>query len=413
MPNLTRLNVDGEFPICLYIDESRLPVSKKELIDIIRENRPVSFSGQRTPIYSLSNGLYLRAKGFAFQKRDYLEMKENVLNPHTPLTIKRAVDLGLQMRLFQRPCPERFYEESGHYYQQIPQEDGTFKKRLSDARPIAAMNLDKAMVEYLAHFWARNQELSVDLPLGFAEFPEFKFTHKGKSISCGGFLALVPTPYDLRLPEIVFHLPYSDELKNLYQLEDRLSLMVESFYFAGNLLSRFHKERKTLTNSHAMNLKVGIIDDNFKVKMKTQEGLPLISVCDLDSTVHSQNQNVFLARVMQDLEEMLLVPNAFLTSERPESYIRSKKDDDQKYMFDLTFRIVSGLNLTEDKDYPKKAFYAGYLNLPIDHKLLPYLPEQPFLELIRAKKPLPEIHNPFLDLLREIYRSKKQCATIS
>jgi len=405
MPKLTRLKVDGEFPICLYIDESKLPISIKELIDVIGENKPVSFSGQRTPIYTLSNGLYLRAKGFDYQRRNYQEMQEHVLDTNQPLTIERAKQLGLQMQFFERPIPTRFKEESGHHYQQIPQEDGTFKKRLSQSRPIGAMTLDKVLVEYASHLWARNQNLPVDMPLGFAEFPEFGFKEKGKSIPCGGFLAIIPTHYDLRVPEIVYHLPHSEELQNLYQHNDNLVLLVQSLYLAGNILRNFHKNNRTLTNCHGMNLKVGLVQDDFTARMQSDSGLPEISICDLDGTEYCQNQNVLLASIINDLEEMLLVPNAFLTTVKPESYIRSKKDDDQRYMFDLTFRIVSELDLNEDKNYPKKAFYAGYLNLQPDHKLLPYLPEQPFQDILRIKKPITEIQNPLLDLLRKLYSS--------
>jgi len=364
-PQLKEVYVSGDFPIILHIDSKRLPIQLDEVRKLIVENNPIAFSGQRTPVYELSNGLYLRAKGFAYRPAIYKEIREHILDAYEPMTVNGANELGLQMAKIKRPFPKRFKESSAHFYRLVPQPDGTHRRRLTAPRPYAAMSLDRAIREYESHVWAREQRLPVDLPIGYAEFPELGFEHKGEKIRCGGFLALIPTPYDLRSLEILNHLPHNTNLQTMYQIYSKYTdaLLLHFLFSMGSFLSVFHNSRRTITYSHIMNVKIGIVNENMTPCFKTEDGTPLVSFCDLDAVEYHANRSkrVFLANMMQDITGLLYLPKVFLnTTETPESMAPKWLDDDQKWMADLTCRVRDQSKLKPPTNLPGLYALAGY-----------------------------------------------------
>jgi len=375
---LKSVTVPGQFPMNLSVDADKLPISTNELTDLLRDGKPVAFTGQRTPIYQLPNGLYLRAKGFSYRPSDYRDIRTHVLGNHDLLTVKRVEELGLAMSQYRRPFPTRFKEGSAHFYQHTPQADGTFKKKLSNARPHAAMNLDRAITEFYSHRWARSEGLPVDLPIGYAEFPDLDFRHKGINVPSGGFMAIVPTPMDLRLIEILYHLPHLEELQILYGVHGTETdhVFLHALHSMGSILSRFHEKGKTITYYHPMNVKFGLVDDEFNPQFMDEKGRPLISICDLDAMENnrSQSKRVFLARMGFDIEGLMMLPTAFLdASQTPKSIAAKKDDDDQRWLWDLTFRMRDQSKIQPPSHLPGYHALAGYFGIEPSNQIIPYL----------------------------------------
>jgi hypothetical protein len=380
LKRLTKIGIEGDFPIVLHIDEDCLPISEKELTDLLEENNPVTFTGQRTPIYELPGGLglYLRAKGFDYRASVYPEIKEYVLDNHEMLTIERAKELGLAMGNFKRPFAKRFKESSGHFQRQVPQPDGSFKKQWTSPRPYAAMTLDRAVNEYEQTVWARENGFNVDIALGYAEFPGLNFKANGKKVKCGGFLALIPTAFDLRFIEILYHLPHSEEIQKIYGVygKETDNILLYFIKSVGSALSSWHKERRTLSYIHPMNVKWGLVRDDMKPKMWDERGNPVVTLCDLDAVEHEANKSdsVFLANAAEDLDRFLgLIHTPFLTSKISGSILDKLSEDDQKVLFDLTIRMRDQSHLKPPTNIVQNYAMAGYFGVDPANHFIPFL----------------------------------------
>lgn len=374
-PRLTSVTVSGEFPMELMLNRDVLPVTPEEVGSIFKEGVPVAFSGQRSPIYELPGGVFLKGKGFRYRERDYREVEEYTLRQHKQLTIQFAREHGLNSQHYSWPLTRRFRGQSGDYEVSVPQPDGTLRRERSSARPVAAMVLDNADTEYHLHWKAAQVGFPVDLTPGYGKFPEFDFRDEGTRIPCGGFLSIIPTAYDLRIPEILLHLPYSEEISDLYQLHDvdREELLLHSLGEAGKLLFKWHAARMTIANPHFINFKIGLVNAQGQGIMQDEDGKPLISMCDLDTCQIEENlasEVVFLGNMVRDLQELsFFAGHFFINQEQMDDLLAQELDADQKYMFQLSNLLRSELGLSSS-DRPLRAVFAGYFGLPADDSLL-------------------------------------------
>ena len=377
------VKIGGDFPMVLTINTAALPpnVPLEHITHALEENDPIHVAGQRSPIYSVGpffSGIRLKAKGFAYRKVHFDEVLEHEFGDDPKvisMTVANTAAPGpLKMAELRRPFPERFMGQTGHFEIQAPQPDGSFKTEMSPPRPYAAMTLDRAKNEYRWTKAFRDLDWRVDIPLGYAEFPEFGFEVDGNEIPCGGFLSLIPTSYDLRIIELMHHIPHSKHLKEDYGIEhfDADRFFLQCCYSAGNLLRGFHNMGVTLTFPHWMNFKLGVLNDEFKPAYFRESGHglePMVSICDLDAAVGEPNQNnlVFLANLLGDLGGLLEFPFNYSArgsvAEADRDNAGTPDYDDKRRYLELVDRVRGASKMVPTLD-PVNACIASYFGVP-------------------------------------------------
>ena len=181
----------------------------------------------------------------------------------------------------------------------------------------------------------RSNRVRVDIPVGYAEFPDFAFGVADTDIPCGGFLSLIPNKYDLRLPEIAFHIQ-DPIVRETYGISDSAErFLIAAGTDAAGMLRFYHRMGVTHTFPHWMNFKVGVLDEDFKAWYALQDGhdTPATTICDLDACCYpNQDNHIFLANAMNDLEVFLNFPLVFnAESIREEESDRPDYDDVRRY----------------------------------------------------------------------------------
>src|SRR3989338_738975 len=348
----TEVEIDGDFPMHCHIDDENLPpgIRPEDIAAILKENNPVRIVGQRTAIYEVLPDIFLRAKGCVYCPTVFAEKDEHELKTHDPLTLKRARSLGLRMAAFLRPIPERYLGWSGDFDFPLALPTGEIVVQQSPQRPFGAMTLDRAIRENTVTAAFRQRGYHVDLPAGYVEFPAFGFSDEGKDIPCGGFLSFIPNPYDLRMPEVLLHLPHNQELRELYQVESPVTFQFfhRVIECAAYLLRAIHDTGTTLTFPHSFNYKLGALDNEWKPRYQIQVpfrgSMPLVSICDLDAARWGEQNNlIFLADLLRDVSSLYELPHLLIghPSDDPDDLKREIRvdNDDQRALSTIVARI--------------------------------------------------------------------------
>jgi hypothetical protein len=349
---------DG-FRIITHLDEKNSSkVSSGDINEILSKNDPITFSGQRTLIYNIDEKRFLRAKGFGYREDNYSEIKKHELNNHNFLTLDYCNKNFLKMKNYSRPIPKKFKGQSVHFFEHNPMPNGSFVKKFTSPRPYGAMTLDRAINEYESTYWAREKGIPVDIPLGFAEFPDLGFSHNKKKIPCGGFLAMCPTVNDLRSTQILYHTKHLDSLRKFYELPkvDNSKLIHEFCRQMGFIVSAFHEDRKTLRYVHSMNFKLGTFDENEEPIFSNDFARPIVSIADLDAVYKHENDVVFCAEAIRDFQGLTTFPGRLFFN-----HIKIAKglDDNQKGMHDLVTRICKDYDF-DNPGFPLFSALDGY-----------------------------------------------------
>ena len=306
MSDLVKMSVDGDLPMRLSIQDGNLPpgIRPCDIASVLEEDRPANIVGQRTAIYELGD-VFLKAKGFVYRPTDFAEVLQHEIGSGRLLDLERASSLDLAMANPTRPFRHRWHGIQGDFDRWVPQKDGRAARIRTEARPHGAMTLKRAMHEFETHVLLRSNRVRVDIPVGYAEFPDFAFGVADTDIPCGGFLSLIPNKYDLRLPEIAFHIQ-DPIVRETYGISDSAErFLIAAGTDAAGMLRFYHRMGVTHTFPHWMNFKVGVLDEDFKAWYALQDGhdTPATTICDLDACCYpNQDNHIFLANAMHLLQ---------------------------------------------------------------------------------------------------------------
>lgn len=394
----------GRFPVTITLNDSFVEDGLAECIcSTLEEKVPCFFSGQRSALFGISEGCFLRAKGWAYRKVTYDEWRAKEFEHAIPRSFGETLPLEVKKRTLSRPLPERFLGGSGHYIARHVDEKGKPYKKISEARPHGAMRLERAKHERKMAEKIRSKEsVLTDLPAGHFSFDDFPFTHRGVPIPCGGYLCLSRTPYDIRSLEFLAYCGNSELLKKLaLPNRDFLSSIRDTGCAMGRALRQLHDAHITHFCPHP---------DNFKIIPHYPHH---VSVDDLDNASENTHPAQWLGRMVLDIQTLfnfgtfMALPRATYDLPKP-----SCVDFDNHRKYSTLLREVRNQmqsTMFQNGSSAKGALYAslyqGYFggDAPFVSPITLMTTPRKWFE---SGKSITCVDNEFLDLLRSTHHLK-------